>query len=155
MGDKMKQRNHLFKELITKGQNKKCLQIGVRDRKYAPHWISVDLYDYSDYIDYNYDIHDLKFKDEEFDIVVCNAVLEHVENPIKAIKELHRVLKKDGLMWVEVPLNQPYHPSPNDYWRVTWSGMKIWMKDFTEIAGGHCRSYKSSIYNIIFFFGQK
>jgi len=155
MGDKSDQREKLFKELISESENKNCLQIGVRDAKYAPHWVSVDLYDRSDYIDYNYDIHNLKFENEKFDIVVCIAILEHVEYPIKAIEGLCRVLKKGGLIWVEVPFNQPYHPSPNDYWRVTLPGMRIWMKDFFEISAGFFRINKSSIYNGIFFYGRK
>lgn len=155
MGDKSLQRKQLFQELIAGSGNKNCLQIGVRNAKYTPHWISVDLYDHSDCIDYNYDIHDLKFEDEKFDIVVCNAILEHVEGPIKAIKELHRVLRKGGLIWVEVPFNQPYHPSPNDYWRVALPGMRIWMKDFTEISAGFFKINRSSIYNGIFFYGRK
>src|SRR6478672_3807872 len=42
------------------------------------------------------DIHNLPFADESIDAVICLAVLEHVEDPIKAMKEIYRVLKKDG-----------------------------------------------------------
>jgi predicted SAM-dependent methyltransferase len=155
MDDRARLRNESFGKLVAESNNKDCLQIGVRKARHAPNWISVDLYDRSDYIDYNYDIHDLKFEDEKFDVVVCNAILEHVENPARAIGELHRVLRKGGVIWVEVPFNQPYHPSPDDYWRVSLEGMRIWMKDFTEISAGFFRINKSRIYNGIFFFGRK
>lgn len=155
IGDKAEQREQLFNKLIAESQDKKCLQIGVRKTKYFSNWISVDLYDHSNNIDYNYDINDLKFKENTFDIIVCNAVLEHVETPIKAIKELYRVLKNNGVIWVEVPFNQPYHPSPHDYWRVTLSGLKIWMDKFIEISSGFFRINKSSIHTGIFFYGKK
>jgi SAM-dependent methyltransferase len=155
IGDASSARKDLFSGLIARSFDKKCLQIGVRGEKHAPHFISVDLHDRSDYIDYNYDIHDLKFSDNSFDIVVCNAILEHIEDPLKSLSELHRVLKKDGEIWIGVPFNQPYHPHPNDYWRVSLDGLRIWMKDFTEISAGFFKINKSSIYNGVFFYGRK
>lgn len=155
LGNKLNERDKRFKELIERSKDKKCLQIGVRDRKYAPYWISVDLYDTSEEIDFNYDIHKLKFDDGTFDIVVCNAILEHVENPLKAIEELHRVLREGGEIWVEVPFNQPYHPAPNDYWRVTLPGLRIWMSKFNETSSGFFLINNSSIYNGIYFHGRK
>jgi SAM-dependent methyltransferase len=144
-----------WQDLLNKGENKKCLQIGVRKQKYGKHWTSVDLFDKSDYIDFNYDIHDLKFENEKFDVVVCKAVLEHVVNPQKAISELTRVLKKDGVIWIEVPFNQHFHPSPKDFWRVTLQGMRIWMKDFAEISAGYFSPVKSAIHNAVYFYGKK
>ncbi len=155
LDDKARRRKELIRELIAESMGKECMQIGVRKAKLAPHWIGVDLYDDSDYIDYNYDVQDLKFEDEKFDIVVCNAVLEHVEDPIKAIGELHRVLKKGGLIWVEAPFNHQYHGSPNDFWRVTPDGIRIWMKDFTEIESGFYSIRRSAIYTSVFFYGRK
>ena len=154
-GNKARRRKKLFQQLVKESTNKKCLQIGVRRAKHGPDWVSVDLYDYSDYIDYHYDIHDLKFEDQTFDVAVCNAVLEHVENPIKAIGELRRVLKNGGLIWVEVPFNQPYHEAPNEYWRVSVPGIRIWMKDFTEIESGLFWLRISPIANGVFYYGRK
>lgn len=41
---------------------------------------------------------------ETYDIIVCSHVLEYVENDIQAMKELHRILKPDGVCLVLVPL---------------------------------------------------
>lgn len=49
------------------------------------------------------DIHDLKFNDEEFDRVVCYTTLEHLDSPIKAMKEMRRVLKTGGQMEIVIP----------------------------------------------------
>ncbi len=149
--DKTKERNKLFKELVDNSIDMKCLQIGARKKKYASHWVSCDLYDKNDIIDFNYDIHNLKFKDCSFDVVVCNAILEHVEDPLKAISELKRVLKSGGLIWIEVPFCQPYHPSPSDYWRVTLQGVQLWMKKFKEISTG---LFGTPLFNAIYFFGK-
>lgn len=42
--------------------------------------------------------------DETYDIIVCSHVLEHVENDAKAMGELYRMLKPDGVCLVLVPL---------------------------------------------------
>lgn len=47
------------------------------------------------------DIRRLSYKDNIFDLVVCCEVLEHVANPKKALKEIHRVGK--GLFILSVP----------------------------------------------------
>jgi len=39
-------------------------------------------------------IYDLPFKDDSYDLVLCNEVLEHLEKPADAVKELKRVSKK-------------------------------------------------------------
>jgi SAM-dependent methyltransferase len=49
------------------------------------------------------DIQDLPFNALEFDVLVCSHVLEHVPDDAKAMKELHRVLKRDGVAYVMVP----------------------------------------------------
>jgi ubiquinone/menaquinone biosynthesis C-methylase UbiE len=45
----------------------------------------------------------LNFKDEGFDKIVNLETLEHVENPYLYLKELHRVLKKGGIMVISCP----------------------------------------------------
>lgn len=62
------------------------------------------------------DIHALPFDDGEFDFVYCSHVLEHSIAPMIALKEIHRVLKKDGegLFWMPFGVasqNEPYHYS--------------------------------------------
>jgi len=46
---------------------------------------------------------DLPFKDNEFDIVLCNHVLEHIEKDTKAMQELYRILKPSGMAILQVP----------------------------------------------------
>ena len=49
------------------------------------------------------DICDLPFKDNEFDVILCNHVLEHIPNDKKAMSELFRVMKPNGMGIFQVP----------------------------------------------------
>ncbi len=51
------------------------------------------------------DICDLPFKENQFDVILCNHVLEHIPNDKKAMKELFRVLKPGGWAILQVPLD--------------------------------------------------
>ena len=51
------------------------------------------------------DICDLPLDDESYDFILCNHVLEHVIDDKKAMQELFRVLKKDGIGIFQVPIN--------------------------------------------------
>lgn len=49
------------------------------------------------------DICNLPFKDEEFDVIFCNHVLEHIPDDTKAMQELYRILKKGGMGIFQIP----------------------------------------------------
>ncbi len=49
------------------------------------------------------DICNLPFNDNEFDIILCNHVLEHIPDDIKAMQELYRVLKPGGMGIFQIP----------------------------------------------------
>ncbi len=55
------------------------------------------------------DIHQIPFEENTFDVVLCNHVLEHVENDIQAVSEIQRVLKPGGFAILQVPF---FHPLP-------------------------------------------
>ena len=44
-----------------------------------------------------------RYEDEKFDVVLCSEVLEHLFDPLEAIREAHRVLKPGGRYLVTVP----------------------------------------------------
>lgn len=43
------------------------------------------------------DVQEIPFPDETFDTVICNHVLEHVADDLRAMRELYRVTRKGGL----------------------------------------------------------
>lgn len=53
------------------------------------------------------DIHDIPFDENSIDVIFCNHVLEHVESDIKALSEIHRVLKPGGWAILQVPFFYP------------------------------------------------
>ena len=76
----------------------------------------------------------LPFADNTFDRVVTSEVLEHIQNDVSAISELHRVLKPGGTLGVTVP---------------TWWPEKInWMLSdeyhAPKSVGGHVRIYSAT-----------
>ena len=152
------ERDELFDEFLTRHTAKKCLQIGVKDSvgaKFGDNWVSVDKYDTRAFIDYHYDIHDLRFEDESFEAVVCWSILEHVPYPLKAVSEMSRVLKPGGEIWVQLPFLFPYDEAPKDYWRVTPDGLRTWMEDFEEITCGCDFWARTSLVAATYFHGRK
>lgn len=53
------------------------------------------------------DVHDIPFADNNFDVVFCNHVMEHVADDHKAMTEIYRVLRPGGWGILQIPL---YHP---------------------------------------------
>jgi len=51
------------------------------------------------------DVQDIPFKNDIFDVFICNHVLEHIENDMLALKELHRILKPGGWGIITCPQN--------------------------------------------------
>jgi len=49
------------------------------------------------------DICDLPFQENEFDLIICNHVLEHIPDDTKAMQELYRILKPGGMAILQVP----------------------------------------------------
>ena len=49
------------------------------------------------------DICDLPFEDNTYDVILCNHVLEHIPNDTKAMQELYRVLKPNGIAILQIP----------------------------------------------------
>lgn len=51
------------------------------------------------------DICNLPFNDNDYDLVMCNHVLEHIPDDIKAMKEIYRILKPGGIAILQTPLD--------------------------------------------------
>ncbi len=50
------------------------------------------------------DLHDIPYTDNTFDVIFCNHVMEHVEDDIHCMSELHRVLKPEGWAIIQSPV---------------------------------------------------
>jgi SAM-dependent methyltransferase len=79
-------------------------------------------------VDVAADAERLPFPDDVFQRVECDAVLEHVRDPVKVMSEIHRVLAPGGFVHLVTPFCHPFHEYPKDYRRFTLDGLK-------ELAG--------------------
>jgi len=87
-------------------------------------------------IEFICDIHDLPFRDGSFDGVVAQAVFEHVVDPYRGAAEIHRVLKKNGIVYAETPFMQQVHGGRYDFTRFTFLGHRRLFRAFEEISSG-------------------
>lgn len=81
-------------------------QVFYRKFKSFSHWdyTTTDLH--SPLADVKADICALPFEDNTYDFILCNHVLEHIPNDLKAMEELYRVLKPGGTAILQVPLEE-------------------------------------------------
>ena len=71
---------------------------------YKPGWVNLDYNKrYKTDIIHNLDKFPYPFKNNEFDLVYCSHVLEHVDDFFRTLKELSRILKKEGILHLKVP----------------------------------------------------
>ena len=100
-----------------------------QDIKAAPH------------IHYESPLHQIPVADGFFDTIICNAVLEHVENPEEVLAEFGRVCRSGGVLYLCVPFMQPEHLDPTDYQRYTIDGLRREVErhgfEVTESGGVH------------------
>lgn len=74
------------------------------------------------------DIYDLPFPDKSFDLIHCGELLEHLEEPQKAINEMRRVLNKNGTLIITTP-NEKADNYKEHLWR--WN-----IKEVVELLKG-------------------
>ncbi|MCX6174640.1 MAG: class I SAM-dependent methyltransferase [Ignavibacteriales bacterium] len=60
------------------------------------------------------DIMNMNLKYNSFDYVLCNHVLEHAPDDKIAMKEIYRVLKKDGTAIITIPINEKFETTYED-----------------------------------------
>ncbi len=110
----------------------RLLDVGCGTRPYAPlfagrvsRYIGVER-DRARYVQADIwgDVLFLPVKDNSFDTVLCNQVLEHVPEPQHMMGEMARVLKTGGTLILTAPHIWELHEVPHDYYRYTPYGLR-------------------------------
>lgn len=101
-----------FKKMtnLFNGSNKKMLHVAPEPcfesqlkSRIGADYVTADLSDPRAMV--TMDITNIQYPDESFDVIYCSHVLEHVQDDKKAMREFHRVLKRDGWAILLVPIS--------------------------------------------------
>jgi SAM-dependent methyltransferase len=113
---------------------KRVLDVGCGVKPYYPffaaaaEYVGVDVQENPN-ADLTGAVESLPVGDESFDIVLCTQVLEHVDDPAQAVRELHRVTAPGGRVLASTHGVMLYHPNPQDLWRWTHTGLERLFRD--------------------------
>jgi SAM-dependent methyltransferase len=76
------------------------------------------------------DVHALPFADESIGTILSFETLEHVFDPLRAVADMHRVLKPGGLLAISSVMFFPIHAHPWDFWRFTPEAFELLLRPF-------------------------
>lgn len=123
----------------ARAQGLRVLDVGCGVKPYRPFfaraasYVGVDVVD-NPAADLRGPVEDLPVPDASFDVVLCNQVLEHCDDPGQAVRELRRVAAPGGRVLASTHGVQVYHPSPDDLWRWTHTGLGKLFRDNADWA---------------------
>lgn len=99
-------------------------------------------------LDYICDILSIPVPDATFDVILCTEVLEHVDEPIQALREFARILKPNGKLLLTAPLGSGLHQDPHHfyggytpYWYRKFLGEVGFKNIIIEPNGGFFKHY--------------
>jgi SAM-dependent methyltransferase len=98
-------------------------------------YITADLV--SPIADLHFDLHDIPLEDNQYDVVFCNHVMEHVDDPIRCMSELQRVMKPGGWAIMQVPQDMTRKETYEDPSITSPSEREkhFWQKDHVRLFG--------------------
>lgn len=98
------------------------------------------------------DIERLPFLPHSIGTLLCLNTIEHVWDVHAAFKELHRILKKDGVAVITSVFNFRIHPCPHDFWRFTPEALDWFTEGFSYKILGYqgYRTRPRQVFAIVF-----
>lgn len=87
--------------------------------------------------DIHFDLHQAPFPDNDFDIIFCSHVLEHVQDDQRCMQELYRMLRPGGWALLQVPVDYSRDCTLQDdrYNTDTLREQHYWQKDHLRLYG--------------------
>ena len=128
-------RSAIAAELDRLSPDGSALNVGAGATSLDPRVRNLDMHDGPN-IDYVGRAERIPVDAASVDLVITQETLEHVVDPVAAIREIARVLKPGGRLYLQVPFTIGYHPGPSDYWRFTKEGIV----ELAESSGLRCET---------------
>lgn len=120
-------------------KEKIILNIGSGIEAIHPEVINLDIFPFKN-VNLVTDATKLPIHDGMVDMIITQSALEHIPNAELAIKEICRVVKPGGFVYISIPFLMPFHASPNDYIRLTHEGLRhkfaIFEQQYAGMNGG-------------------
>ncbi len=98
-----------------------CISVGGGPMRQHPNLVNVNI-DLFPNVDVVADAYRLPYANDSVDSFFCEAVLEHLEFPDEAVREMFRSLTVGGLVFAVTPFLQMFHGYPNHYQNYTLVG---------------------------------
>lgn len=110
-------------------------------------------------VDHYVDLQKLPFEDQSYDFVYASHVLEHIPNDEKALSEIQRILKPNGIAILPVPLGgektiEYPEPNPSQYYHVRAPGFDYfdrYKRHFSKIVKYSSDSFSMKHQVFVFF----
>jgi SAM-dependent methyltransferase/uncharacterized protein YbaR (Trm112 family) len=127
------------KAIVEQPAGALCLSVGGGPGRAHPKLVNLNIGLFPN-VDVVADAYELPYADESVDAIYCEAVLEHLEYPDRAVAEMWRVLKTGGQVFAATPFLQMYHGYPDHYQNFTLSGHRRLFEraGFTVVSCGPC-----------------
>ena len=156
-----KQQDFRVKIIDSIEKDDDVLDIGKSSRQFydkikSKNLTTLDSNDFGDYPDIIFDLCDEI--DEtlvgKYDKIICLAILEHVYNPFKAVENLKKMLKPNGIIFGYAPYLYFYHAPKDlklqDYFRFSRDALAYLFKDFSDVELFPVRGRISSAFYSMF-----
>ena len=140
------ERSTLYRALQTaidtevKGQGLRVLDVGCGWKKYEPLFAGKAAHTLGIEPGHGHGCPDalargeaLPFRENRFDTIICTQVVQYFDDPFQAVKEMHRVLKKNGVVFLSGPGTYPLFDPPNPKWRFVPDGFRRLFTGFSRV----------------------
>jgi len=86
---------------------------------------------------------------QTFGGIICAHLLEHVRDPFAAARNISSLLAPGGRVFVQVPWVQAFHAFPDDFWRISLSGLEVLFDGLTTLDTFHSGGSSDVAYRIM------
>ncbi len=116
-----------------------CISVGGGPTRVHPALVNINIGTFPN-VDIVADAYELPYADGVVDAVHCEAVLEHLEYPEAAVREMYRALRAGGKVFAATPFLQAFHGYPDHFQNFSLTGhVRLFERaGFTILSAGTC-----------------